>query len=194
MAPYNYVINIIIISASVIISILCTQQPPLPALPQQLCHHCYTTVRDTQLLWLHKKNSEISQRAGSDATPQIAAALLTAKGCTSAAAALISSTVSALLTDVTDTQRPRYICNTHPFNGPFSGTTQVSRYQKGKTNPDFNEARDSEWQWNPLGHMQVCTSLQTDNHASTTPLNFYKLGALLATQPCQSTEGTTLHL
>ena len=31
----------------------------------------------------------------------------------------------------------------HPFNGPFSVTTQVSRYQKGKTNLDFNEARDS---------------------------------------------------
>ena len=32
---------------------------------------------------------------------------------------------------------------THTFNGPFSGTTQVSRYQKGKTNLDFTEARDS---------------------------------------------------
>ena len=30
-----------------------------------------------------------------------------------------------------------------PFNGPFSGTTRVSRYQKGKTNLDFTEARDS---------------------------------------------------
>jgi len=48
----------------------------------------------------------------------------------------------------------------------------VSRYQKGKTNLDFTEARESEWQWNPLGHMQVCTSLQTDNHASTPPLSF----------------------
>jgi len=43
----------------------------------------------------------------------------------------------------------------------------VSRYQKGKTNLDFTEARDSEWQWHQLGHMEVCTSLQTDNHAST---------------------------
>jgi len=60
--------------------------------------------------------------------------------------------------------------HTHPFNGPFSGTTQVSRYQKGKTNLDFTEARDSEWQRHQLGHMQVCTSLQTDNHASTPPL------------------------
>ena len=43
------------------------------------------------------------------------------------------------------------------FNGPLTGTTQVSRYQKGKTNLDFTEARDSEWQWHQLGNMQVCT-------------------------------------
>jgi len=48
----------------------------------------------------------------------------------------------------------------------------VSRNQKGKTNLDLNEARDSEWQWHQLGHMQVCTLLQTDNHASTLPLSF----------------------
>ena len=36
--------------------------------------------------------------------------------------------------------------HTHPFNSPFSETTQVSRYQRGKTNLDFTEARDSEWQ------------------------------------------------
>ena len=66
--------------------------------------------------------------------------------------------------------------HTHPFNGPFSGTTQVSRYRKGKTNLDFTEARYSEWQWHQLGHMQVCTSLQTDNHASTSPLSFLQAG------------------
>jgi len=64
----------------------------------------------------------------------------------------------------------------HPFNGPFSGTTRVGRYQKGGTNLDFTEARDSEWQWHQLGSMQVCTSLQTDNHASTSPLNFLQAG------------------
>ena len=48
------------------------------------------------------------------------------------------------------------IIHTHPFNGPFSGTTQVSRYQKGKTNLYFTEARDSEWQWLQLGHVKVC--------------------------------------
>ena len=57
------------------------------------------------------------------------------------------------------------------FNGLFSRTTWVSRYQKGKTNLDFTGARDSEWQWHQLGHMQVCTLLQTENHASTPPLS-----------------------
>jgi len=52
----------------------------------------------------------------------------------------------------------------------------VSQYQKGKTNLDFTEARDSEWQWHQLSHMQVCTSLQTDNHASTPPLSFLQAG------------------
>ena len=77
--------------------------------------------------------------------------------------------------------------HTHPFNGPLSGTTQVSRYQKGKTDLDFTEARDSEWHWHQLGHMQVCwhvvlawlsvwSKLQTDNHASTPPLSFLQAG------------------
>ena len=65
---------------------------------------------------------------------------------------------------------------THPFNCPFSGTTHISWYQKGKTKLDFTEARDSEWHWHQLGHMQVCTSLQTDNHASSPLLSFLQAG------------------
>jgi len=77
--------------------------------------------------------------------------------------------------------------HTHTFNGPFFGTTRVSRYQKGKTNLDFTEARDSEWQWHQLGHMlQVCTLLQTDNHTNTSPLSFYRPDALPAAQPTAS--------
>ena len=79
-----------------------------------------------------------------------------------------------------------------PFNGFFSRTTWVSRYQKGKTNLDFTGARDSEWQWHQLGHMPVCTSLQTDNHANTPPLVFTgRMPFLLPNQQRQSTEGTT---
>jgi len=60
--------------------------------------------------------------------------------------------------------------------GPFSGTIRVGRYQKGKTNLGFTEARDSEWQWHQLCYVQVCTSLQTDNYASTPPLSFLQAG------------------
>ena len=77
---------------------------------------------------------------------------------------------------------------THPFNGPFSGITQVSWYQKGKTNLDFSEARDSEWQWHQQGHMQVCTSLQTDNHASTPPLSFLQAGCMVTYVSVKSTK------
>jgi len=69
----------------------------------------------------------------------------------------------------------------------------VGRYRKGKTNLDFTEARDSEWQWRQLVHMQVPTSLQTDNHASIPPLSFLQAGCLSCcptnSHQCQSTEG-----
>jgi len=42
------------------------------------------------------------------------------------------------------------------------------------------------------GHMQVCTSLQTDNHTSTPPLSFFtgRVPLLPPNQQRQSTEGT----
>jgi len=37
------------------------------------------------------------------------------------------------------------------------------------------------WQWHQLDDMQIiCTSLKTDNHASTSPLSFYRPDALPA--------------
>jgi len=43
------------------------------------------------------------------------------------------------------------------------------------------------WQWHQLDHMQIiCTSLQTDNHASTSPLSFYRPDSLPDTQPTVS--------
>jgi len=66
----------------------------------------------------------------------------------------------------------------------------VSQYQKSKTNLDFTEARDSEWQWHQLGRMQVCTSLQTDNQASSLPLSF-----LQAECPsCHPTNSVSRHI
>jgi len=89
-----------------------------------------------------------------------------------------------------------YWTHTRPFKGPLSGTTRVSRYQKGKTSLDSTETRDSEWQWHQLGYKQVCTSLQTDNHASTPPLSFFtkfftgRMPFLSPNRQHQSTEGS----
>jgi len=72
----------------------------------------------------------------------------------------------------------------------LSGTTRVSRYQKGKNQEGKNQsgftgARDSECQWHLLGHMQVCTLSQI-----TTPTShhsvFYRPDALPAAQPTAS--------
>jgi len=65
----------------------------------------------------------------------------------------------------------------------------VSRYQKGKTNLDFTEARNSEWQWHQLGHMQVSTSLQTDMQVAVAQFFTGPMPFLPPNQQRQSTEG-----
>ena len=57
---------------------------------------------------------------------------------------------------------------------------RVSRYQKGKPISILltqETVSGSNISW---ANMQVCTSLQTDNHASTRPLSFYRPDALPA--------------
>ena len=92
-------------------------------------------------------------------------------------------------------------CTTHTHTHTHTRLTDFVQdypgelYQKDKTNLDFTGARDSEWQWHQLGHMQVCISLQTDNHASTPPLLFFtdRMPFLPPNQQCESTEGNMHH-
>jgi len=72
-----------------------------------------------------------------------------------------------------------------PEQAGLAGTRKVNHL-------DFNEARDDGWQRHQLDHMQIiCTSLQTDNHTSTSPLSFYsQMPFLPPNQQCQITEGT----
>jgi len=78
----------------------------------------------------------------------------------------------------------------HPFNGPLSRTTWVSRYKKGKTSLNLKEARDdgvlgcSGISWTIC--KTICTSLQTDNHTNTSSLSFYRSDALPDAQPTAS--------
>jgi len=71
----------------------------------------------------------------------------------------------------------------HQFNGFFSGTILVSRYQKGKTSLHWGKrCWGFGMPWHQLDHMQtICTSLQTDNHTNTSSLNFYRPSALPGT-------------
>ena len=96
----------------------------------------------------------------------------------------INQTINShnIVTPSTKTERDR-----DPFNGPLSRTTWVSRYQKGKTSLDFTEARDSEWQWHQLGHMQLCISLQTDNYAMQPTTQFLQAGC----PSCRPTNSVT---
>ena len=86
------------------------------------------------------------------------------------------------------------ITTLHPFNGFFSRTTWVSRYQKGKNQSGFKRGKrlwDSRIQWHHLDHMQtICNSLQ--KITTTTPNHLIFTGQMLFLTPkqqCQSTEG-----
>jgi len=50
---------------------------------------------------------------------------------------------------------------------------------------------DSEWQWHQLGHVQVCTLLQTDNHTRTPPFCFFT-GRMPFLPPSQQRQSTVL--
>jgi len=66
----------------------------------------------------------------------------------------------------------RFIACFTVFFDYFFQLCQSCSFSHWNIDLDFTEARDSEWQWHQLGHMQVCTSLQTDIHASTPPLSY----------------------
>jgi len=69
----------------------------------------------------------------------------------------------------------------------FSRTTWVRRHNKGKLFWILLEQEIMGWQWHQLDHMQIIrTLLQTDKHASASPVSFYRLDALPAAQPTAS--------
>jgi len=75
---------------------------------------------------------------------------------------------------------------THPFNGPFSGTTQVSQYQKGKINLDLlkqETVSGSGISWT------ICKSALCSRQITTLPPHhsvFNRPDALPAAQPTAS--------
>ena len=84
--------------------------------------------------------------------------------------------------------------HTHPFNGPLSGTTEVSRYQKGKTNLDLlkqETVSGSGIRWS------ICKSAPRSRQI-TTPAPHHsaftgQMPFLPLNKQRQSTEGSALH-
>ena len=93
-----------------------------------------------------------------------------------------------------DFNRFLFTAHTHPLNGPFSETTRVSRYQKGKTNLDFTEAR----QWvavasvGPYASLHLAPYRQPRQHP-TTQLFTGRMPFLSPNQQRQSTEGIFIY-
>jgi len=73
------------------------------------------------------------------------------------------------------------------FNGPFNGTIRVSRYQKGKTNPDFTEASDSGISWAICKSLHLAPGRQPRQHL-TTQFSTGRVPFLPPNQQRQSTE------
>jgi len=74
----------------------------------------------------------------------------------------------------------------------FSGQPGSAGITKVKPICIFMKQEMMGWQWHQFCHMQItCTSLQTDNHANTSSLNFFtdQMLFLTSNRQCQSTEG-----
>jgi len=89
-----------------------------------------------------------------------------------------------ILTSLMDGQQQQ------PFNGPLSGTTRVSRYQKGRTNLDFTEVR----QWVAVASAGSYASLHLalGRYPRQHPTTQFFTGRILFLPPnqqCHSTEG-----
>jgi len=69
----------------------------------------------------------------------------------------------------------------------FPGKSGKARTTKVKPIWILMKQKMMGWQWHQLDHMQItCTSLQTDNHASTSSLIFCRPDALPDAEPTAS--------
>ena len=79
----------------------------------------------------------------------------------------------------------------HPFNGPFSSTTWVSRYQKGKNRSGFcrsNRQLVAVASAGPYARMQIAPDRQLRQHSTTQSFTGW-MPFLPPSQQHQSTEG-----
>jgi len=94
---------------------------------------------------------------------------------------------SVYCTSIASHTRTRTCTHTQSFNGLFSRTTRVGQYQKDKPFWILLKQEVMGWQWHQLNHIQIiCTSLQTDNHASTSSLHIFLQAGCPSCRPTNS--------
>jgi len=85
----------------------------------------------------------------------------------------MQSTLKSLLYNKTTTTSIVGIIYVVLFSSWKMNQRWVSQHQKGKPFWTLLEQEMMGWQWHQMDHMQItCTSLQTDNHVSTSPVSF----------------------
>ena len=94
--------------------------------------------------------------------------------------------------------KPEYYITLHPFNGLFSQTALVSRYQKCKTSLDLNEARVL-WGFEDGSGISwtICKQCAPCSWQITTPAPHHSIFTgrmlfLMPNQQCQSTKDSSL--
>ena len=92
----------------------------------------------------------------------------------------LHSSVTTVLYELHETDR-------RPFSGLFPGQPGQASTRHAASFWTLMKQEMIGWQWHQLDHVQlIYTSLQTDDHASTLSLSFYRSDALPDTQPTVS--------
>ena len=88
------------------------------------------------------------------------------------------------MNQVPNTYKHAYTHTYNRFNGPFSGTTQVSWYQKGKVNLKQETVSGSGMSW------AICKAAPRSRHITTPAPQFFagQMPFLPPNQQCQSTK------
>jgi len=107
---------------------------------------------------------------------------------------LMVNNITIIITNCQISSKLLFAACDNPFNGLFF-QDNLGKQAPERLNQSFRTLMKTEmmwWQWHHLDHMQmICTSLQTDNHASTPTLNLLQARcSSWCPTKCQSTEGS----
>jgi len=178
-------------AASCLVSLVA---PPVLLHAQSSCHHAASDTERLQSFWL-EKTASCHHAVAEPGTGYHCPPVSIFRHLRPCGPCIYQQVLGRLSCILWEQEGPRVgsttHTHTHPFNGPFSGTTQVSRYQKGKTKSGFYW---SKRQWvavasaGPYARLHCAPDRQPCQHPTT---QFFtgRMPCLPPNQQRQSTEG-----